>query len=173
TAKTGLVTITAGANDLRFKQVLAACLDAATAVACERGNIAVNRKLKALPRDLVRMLHTVTTTAPDARVVITGYPLPFARKRTCPSVPVSAKIRVRANQIVTRLNKTISAAATRAKVRYVDVEQEFAGHGLCSPRPWLVGVSGMRDNTVLHPTATGHLRGYLPAVARSGLTDRA
>ncbi|GAA1647764.1 SGNH/GDSL hydrolase family protein [Actinoplanes couchii] len=173
TARTGLVTITAGANDLGFRQVLAACANAATAAACRRGNLALDRRLKTLPRDLNRMIRAVVTAAPDARVVVTGYPLPFAKAKSCPSVPLSAKVRARANQVVTSLNSAIAAAATRNRVRFVDVDKEFAGHALCSTRPWLVGTSGLRDNTVLHPTATGHARGYLPVVAGSGLADRA
>ncbi|WP_430791864.1 SGNH/GDSL hydrolase family protein [Actinoplanes sp. G11-F43] len=175
TAKTGLVTITAGANDLAFRQVLEACLNPAATVACHRGNTTINRKLaKSLPRDLNRMIRAVTSTAPDARVVVTGYPLPFAHTRSCPAVPVSAKLRARANQVAARLNKAIAAAAARNRVRYVDVEQEFAAHALCSSsRPWLVGAEGMRNDTALHPTATGHARGYLPVVAASGLSDRA
>jgi lysophospholipase L1-like esterase len=171
---TGLVTITAGANDLSIKQVLQTCMSPAFAAACQRENALVNRKLATvLPRDLNRMVRTVVTAAPNARVVITGYPLPFAKNRQCPAVPVDARLRTRANQVISRLNSVIAAAAGRNKVRYVDVEQSFAGHGLCSPRPWLVGAEGMRDNRVLHPTATGHARGYLPAIAGSGLADRA
>ena len=119
------------------------------------------------------MIRTVTTTAPNARVVITGYPLPFARSRQCPSVPVTARMRARANQVVSRLNAAIAAAAGRNRIRYVDVEQTFAEHGLCSRNPWLIGTEGLRDNRVLHPTAVGQARGYLPAIAGSGLTDRA
>ncbi|MEU4623508.1 SGNH/GDSL hydrolase family protein [Actinoplanes sp. NPDC023801] len=172
--RTGLVTITAGANDLSIKQILQTCMTPVFAAACQRENVTVNRKLATvLPRDLNRMIRTVVTAAPAARVVITGYPLPFAKNRQCTTVPVNARLRTRANQVISRLNRVIATAAARNKVRYVDVEQSFAGHGLCSPRPWLVGAEGMRDNRVLHPTATGHARGYLPAVAASGLADRA
>jgi lysophospholipase L1-like esterase len=173
-ARTQLVTITAGANDLQLKQLLESCMNRFAAIACQNGNLSINRKLvTTLPRDLNRMIRTVTTAAPDARVVITGYPLPFAKSRQCPSVPVAARMRLRANQVVSRLNAAIAAAATRNRIRYVDVEPGFAAHGLCSHKPWLVVAEGMRDNRVLHPTATGQARGYLPAIAGSGLTDRA
>ncbi|BEL03483.1 SGNH family lipase [Actinoplanes sichuanensis] len=172
--RTQLVTVTAGANDLQVKQLLTTCINRFAAVACQNDALALDRRLTAaLPRDLNRMLHAVTTAAPEARVVITGYPLPFARSRQCPGVPVAARLRTRANQVVTRLNAAIAAAAARNRVRYVDVEPGFARHGLCSRKPWLVGLEGLRDNRVLHPTATGQARGYLPAIAGSGLTDRA
>ncbi|GIF39296.1 SGNH/GDSL hydrolase family protein [Actinoplanes xinjiangensis] len=172
--RTGLVTITAGANDLPLKQLLESCMNRFSAVACQDGTLTINRRLvTALPRDLNRMLRTVTTAAPNARVIVTGYPLPFAKSRQCPAVPVTARMRVRANQVVSRLNAAIAAAANRNRVRYVDVQPGFAAHGLCSRKPWLVGAEGMRDDRVLHPTATGQARGYLPAVAGSGLTDRA
>ncbi|GIE83498.1 lipase 1 [Actinoplanes philippinensis] len=173
-ARTKLVTITAGANDLQLKQLLQSCLSRAAADACRDGDLAVTRKLTTeLPRDLHRMIHTVVTAAPHARVVVTGYPLPFAKSRQCAAEPVPARVRTRANQVVTRLNAAIATAATRNRVRYVDVTPGFTGHGLCSRKPWLVGTEGLRDNRVLHPTATGQARGYLPAVAASGLTDRA
>ncbi|MEU4161473.1 SGNH/GDSL hydrolase family protein [Actinoplanes sp. NPDC026670] len=172
--RTQLVTITAGANDLELKRLLVSCLNRFAAAACQNDGLAVHRKLTAaLPRDLNRMLRAVVTAAPNARVVITGYPLPFARSRQCPGLPVTARMRARANQVVTGLNAAIAAAAARNRVRYVDVEPGFARHGLCSHKPWLVGVEGLRDNRVLHPTATGQARGYLPAIAGSGLTDRA
>ncbi|MDI6099420.1 SGNH/GDSL hydrolase family protein [Actinoplanes sp. NEAU-A12] len=171
--RTGLVTITAGANDLQVARVLRSCANPATAIDCRTANAAVDRKLAAtMPRDLGRMIRAVTTAAPDARVVVTGYPLPFARARQCATVPVPAKLRARANQVVQRLNRVLATAAAREQVRFVDVEQTFAGHALCNARPWLVGAEGMRDNTALHPTATGHARGYLPAVANTGLADR-
>ncbi|WP_433789173.1 SGNH/GDSL hydrolase family protein [Actinoplanes sp. CA-252034] len=174
TAKTKLVTITAGANDLRLARLLQSCMSRIVGDACRNGNLAIDRKLTtALPRDLHRMIRTVVTAAPHARVVVTGYPLPFAKSRQCPTVPVTARMRTRANQVVTRLNTAIATAAARNRVRYVDVTPGFASHGLCSRKPWLVGAEGMRDNRVLHPTATGQARGYLPAIAGSGLTDRA
>jgi lysophospholipase L1-like esterase len=173
-SRTQLVTITAGANDLALKQLLASCMNRLAAATCQTGSLSVNHRLTTtLPRDLNRMLRTVTTAAPNARVVITGYPLPFAKSRQCANVPMTARIRSRANQVVTRLNAAIAMAAARNEVRYVDVEPGFAAHGLCSRKPWLVGVEGMSDNRVLHPTATGQARGYLPAIAGSGLTDRA
>ncbi|MFC4070594.1 SGNH/GDSL hydrolase family protein [Actinoplanes subglobosus] len=172
--RTQLVTITAGANDLQLRQLLATCMNRLANAACQSDNLAVNRRLaEDLPRGLHRMLRAVTAAAPNARIVITGYPLPFAKSPKCPSVPLTLRVRARANHVVTRLNAAIAAAAARNKVRFVDVEPGFAAHGLCSRKPWLVGAEGMRDNRVLHPTATGQARGYLPAIAGSGLTDRA
>jgi lysophospholipase L1-like esterase len=172
-ARTGLVTITAGANDLQLERVLRSCANAATMIDCRAGNAAIDRKLaRTMPRDLGRMIRAVTAAAPEARVVVTGYPLPFARTRQCATVPVSARLRTRANQVIQRLNSSLAAAAAHHRVRFVDVEQSFAGHSLCNARPWLIGTEGMRNNTAMHPTATGHARGYLPAVAGDGLADR-
>jgi len=171
--RTALVTVTVGVNDLNIDEVLKACLSPVTAAACRTGNMMIDRKLATtLPRDLTRMIHAIRAAAPNARVVVTGYPLPFAKSRRCLSVPVPAKLRARANQVAARLNAAISAAADRARVRFADVEGAFARHGVCSARPWLVGAEGMRDNTALHPTAVGHERGYLPAIAETGFTDR-
>ncbi|MBB3101137.1 lysophospholipase L1-like esterase [Actinoplanes campanulatus] len=171
--ETDLVTLTAGANDLGVKQVLLACQSPARVAACRTGYAAINRKLSStLPRDLARMIRTVTTAAPNARVVVTGYPLPFARTRRCAGVPVQPALRVRSNQVIHQLNAAIAEAARQSRIRYVDVARPFTGHELCTARPWLIGAEGIRDNTVLHPTAAGQAKGYFPALVEAGLAGR-
>ncbi|KHD74877.1 hypothetical protein MB27_26325 [Actinoplanes utahensis] len=171
--RTALVTVTVGANDLNVKEVLQACLSPMTAMACRTGNARINRTLAVtLPREITRMIQAIRAAAPNARIVVTGYPLPFAKAARCADMPIPAKMRARVNQVAARLNAVIAAAADRARVRFADVEKAFARHGVCSARPWLVGTEGMRDNTVLHPTAVGHERGYLPAIAETGFADR-
>ncbi|MBO3740272.1 SGNH/GDSL hydrolase family protein [Actinoplanes flavus] len=171
--ETDLVTITAGANDLGVKQVLLACQSPARTAACRTGYAAIDRRLSStLPRDLARMMRAVTTAAPKAQIVVTGYPLPFARTRRCAGVPVQPALRTRSNQVIHRLNVAIAEAARQSRVRYADVARPFAGHELCTARPWLIGTEGIRDDTVLHPTAAGQAKGYFPALVEAGLAGR-
>ena len=47
---------------------------------------------------------------------------------------------------------------------FVDVRDEFAGHGVCSPDPW---INGPRVPTFIgpyHPTQQGYRDGYLAAL---------
>ncbi|MEV0895471.1 SGNH/GDSL hydrolase family protein [Actinoplanes sp. NPDC049802] len=171
--ETDLVTLTVGANDLGVKQVMLACQSRARVAACRTGHAAINRKLSStLPRDLARMMRTVTTAAPKARIVVTGYPLPFAHTRRCVGVPVQPALRVRSNQVIHRLNAAIAEAARQSRVRYADVARPFSGHELCTARPWLIGAEGLRNDTVLHPTAAGQAKGYFPALVEAGLAGR-
>jgi LPXTG-motif cell wall-anchored protein len=68
------------------------------------------------------------------------------------------------NAAINGVNQVLRASAASIGATYVDVTTRFSGHGLCSADPWLVGVNGLSDGTVLHPTAQGHAEGYLPAL---------
>jgi lysophospholipase L1-like esterase len=163
---TSLVSITVGANDLHVFAVLRACLDPAGLLACLAGNAAIDAALATtVPVAIRTLLGAVADAAPDAAVVLTGYPLPFAARGACPGVEVARALRDRANEVMARLNAVLASEARRAGVRFADVARAFAGHSLCSVRPWLIGVEGLRNGTVLHPTAAGQARGYLPAFA--------
>jgi lysophospholipase L1-like esterase len=167
---TDLVSVTVGANDLNVFGVLRSCMDPRGVVACAAGNGAIEQALTTTLRpDVRRMLRAVTTAAPHANVVLTGYPLPFENTANCPGVDVPRDLRTRADNVIARLNALLADQARRSRVRFADVARDFAGHGLCSSRPWLIGEEGLRDRTVLHPTATGQARGYLPSFSTQAL----
>jgi lysophospholipase L1-like esterase len=143
--RTRLVTVTAGANDLGLEAVTIACLTG-TPQQCQAAVQAALANLNPLAQDLVTTFAAVRASAPKATVVVTGYPLLLD-----PSIPQASFV----NNGVIALNLVI-AAATQASgpgFTYVDVVDEFAGHGIGSADPWIIPPPLLE---AFHPNATGY-----------------
>lgn len=144
--RTKLVTVTVGANDLGLEAVTAACL-LGTPQDCQAAVQAALANLGPLAADLVATLAAVREVAPKATIVVTGYPLLLD-----PSIPQAAAV----NAGVIALNGVIAAAvaASGEGFVYVDVVDEFAGHGIGSADPWILAPP---DLAAFHPNAAGYL----------------
>ena len=123
-----LVTLTVGGADLNFSDVLTTCTLDATA--CTG---AVDDALSLLPdlkSDLTNLYTEIAAAAPEARIVVTGYPLLFEP----PPSEFSADVINAVNNGGVALNKTIEAAVAEANedgnIDYVDVTEEFQKHGV-------------------------------------------
>ena len=139
---TGLVTITAGGNNLRFAEILASCgaaivnpaagplCDAASAYA--EGQISSHR----LSGDVTAMIQRVKAAAPNANVVVTGYPYLYDPVAPGQTDSMSRFIN-KATHLADGLNGSIAAAARATGAEYVDVRAAFAGHGVNSAAPWI------------------------------------
>ncbi|MET0933320.1 MAG: SGNH/GDSL hydrolase family protein [Mycetocola sp.] len=157
-----LVTVTVGANDLGGAGVVAACSVAFTSPECQNAlNAAIalmTPPSAGVPSELgVRLATTfaaVAAAAPDATILVTGYALLFETPPTTdPNYAAIATI----NAATAALNATIEGAvlqvaSTGVDIRYVDVADDFAGHGIGSVDPWF-HASGP---DAFHPTAEGH-----------------
>lgn len=162
---TDLVTVTAGANDLDLVEALEVCADSARAQECAAKLAAIQAGLTAtLPADLGRTTAAVAKAAPNAKIAVVGYPLPFEGAAECPRVPLPKALRDAGDAAIAGVNRILQAQAGTSGAFYVDVAARFAGHGLCSAAPWLVGIEGLAAETVLHPTVQGQTEGYLPAL---------
>lgn len=160
--KTDLVTITAGGNNLGFANLATLCGTAlmypTTALACldaiadARAEIAS----EVLYEDVDYMIDAVRAAAPKADIVLTGYPYLFD-PITDPNNPTSFVIN-QANLLVTELNTAIKAAALANGAEYVDVTDEFAGHGISLPPEndsWII-FGSFTEFENFHPNAEGH-----------------
>jgi lysophospholipase L1-like esterase len=176
--KVDLVTVTAGGNDLDSVGALVVCSQdpgpACTSALAQRAAVlqtALNTPA-ASPffQDLLAMLKEVTAKAPRADVYVTGYPLLFEPGAGPAADPI--------NGLTQQLNTVIAKAARaadggRSKVTYVDVSRAFAGHGIGSAQPWIVGLPplctasatcGASSADVFHPTADGYAQGYAASI---------
>jgi lysophospholipase L1-like esterase len=156
---TELVTITVGAADLGLSTVLTACT-AGTDAQCLLAITNAKDQLPALAGNLVRLYTEVAMEAPNALIVVTGYPYLFEIDPADPNAAIMTAI----NNAITALNATIESAVgvvQRAgyNIIYVDVTEEFAGHGIGSQHPY-INDSG---TDAYHPNAAGY-RAYAKAI---------
>ena len=112
------------------------------------------------------MIQSVKAAAPNAKIVVTGYPYLFEPLTSAPTDSLSMFI-VQATQLAYGLNESIANAAPDTQVQYVDVTTAFAGHGALSPTdPWINFNLGDPDS-FLHPNAAGY-QAYLAALSAAG-----
>jgi len=147
---TTLVTLTVGANGVNLPGLLAACVPDPTVPLCELAIGMANTYLATeLGPELGETLAAISSISPNARIVVTGYPLPLA-----PGVADPVNDGVLFMNFV--LSTTVTAAAAQgANVVYADVTVAFLGHGAFGPDPWL-GEDPANPETFLHPTAEGY-----------------
>lgn len=143
--RTRLVTLTVGANDLGLDTVTTACL-LGTVEQCAAAVAAAQANLPMLASDLAGALAAIRTAAPKATVLVTGYPLLLD-----PAVPQAGVV----NAGVVALNAVIQGvvAAAGPGFVYVDVTDDFAGHGLGSASPWIVAPP---NADAFHPNPAGY-----------------
>jgi lysophospholipase L1-like esterase len=157
---TELVTLTVGGADLNLSAVLAPCTAVPPEpVACQDAiNFAVGQ-LAGLGGNLSILYGLVADAAPNALIVVTGYPQLF---EIVPGDPTAA-LKDQINDAITALNTTIQQAVEaqpdRVNIVYVDVTAEFAGHGIGSKKPF-INSDGVG---AYHPNAAGY-RAYAKAI---------
>ena len=158
---TRLVTLTVGAADLGLSRVLTACTHVPpTPVECQFEIGRAAGELTRLGGSLIDLYGKVRAAAPNALIVVTGYPYLF---EIDPADPAAA-LKVQVNDAIKLLNTTIqqavaAAADTGINIVYVDVTAEFAGHGIGSKKPF-INAEGIG---AYHPNAAGY-RAYAKAM---------
>lgn len=163
-AETDLVTVTAGGNDVGYADVLRACMvpsslnDCKTAVKLGEANA----REKVLPA-LATAYAAIRAKAPHATIVALGYPHLFSPEFGDQPYITDEAAKV-FNRGTDRLNKVIRNAAKQVPgTEYVDVTDEFYGHGIGSPASWFVFDGSPAS---FHPNETGYAKGYARAVVR-------
>jgi lysophospholipase L1-like esterase len=157
---TTLVTITIGGNDLGFVDVMTTCTLNGDSSCRKRAAKAVKFIHEQLPARLDGTYATIRTAAPNAQLVVLGYPRLFTPNDQCRTLS-KAKRQV-LNDAADQLSGVASAAAERAGARYVDVREAFADHGVCSAQPWLNALVSPTEDSY-HPNKAGQAA-YLRAL---------
>jgi lysophospholipase L1-like esterase len=153
---TRLVTITIGGNDAGFADVIERCLFGsrrACSTRVERAERFVRGELAARLR---RVYEAIRDRAPQATVVVAGYPRLFARRPWCsPIGTIDSHEQRRLNEGANLLARTIAAEVARHQgFRFVDVREAFNGGGVCASSPRILGVASPEYES-FHPTARG------------------
>lgn len=165
TGDTELVTLTVGAADLGLSTVLTACT-AGTQEQCLTAIANAESQLPTLAGNLVSLYTQVAIRAPNALIVVTGYPYLFDLDQPLDCDEPTTDIMVQINCATAALNATIQQAVTLAQtadpdinIIYVDVTDEFAGHGIGSKQPFIHATGP----DAYHPNAAGY-RAYAKAI---------
>jgi len=166
-ASTDLVTITIGGNDAGFGTVVQTCTAAEsdrTCVAAVDAAEAFSRSV--LPDRLARTYDAIRRAAPNAYVIMLGYPRLFELTPSCAD-PVAPNLtrRSKLNEGADVLNTVIQQAVSQHPgLGFTDVRSRFAGHGVCSADPWINGPSVPAFVGPYHPNEAGYRYGYLDAL---------
>ncbi|MEU6016347.1 SGNH/GDSL hydrolase family protein [Streptomyces sp. NPDC047515] len=160
-SSTGLVSVTAGGNDVGFADVMQACVLSSEATCLSSVSSAVSQIQNSLPSGLSSLYGSIRSRAPQAHVVVLGYPRFYELSGSC-IAGLSEKERSAINNASDVLNGVIAKQAANAGFTFSSVVDEFTGHELCSGDAWLHSVSIPVYNSY-HPKAAGQSGGYLPA----------
>ncbi|MEU2241133.1 SGNH/GDSL hydrolase family protein [Streptomyces sp. NPDC018338] len=169
---TTLVSMTIGGNDTGLGTVMATCLFASDGACLDAVATAETRAHAELPGRLDTVYDAIRTRAPQARVVILGYPRFYDLAATA-CAGISATKRAALNAGADVLNGVIRDEAARHDgFVYEDVADRFTGHQLCDSAPWLHALNWPVGQS-FHPNAAGQAGAYLPALQTAACTKAA
>jgi lysophospholipase L1-like esterase len=163
-AATTYVSITVGGNDAGFASVLTECAKPAWASNCN-GAIDQSQSIitNQLPERLATLYASIRSRAPQARVVVAGYPRLFNGEDCNLLTWFSAAEESRLNATADLLNARIKTAADAAGLLYRNPTSNFTGHAVCDDIEWINGLSNPTSESY-HPNRAGHTSGYTPLV---------
>ncbi|MDR7251537.1 lysophospholipase L1-like esterase [Nocardioides sp. BE266] len=134
-ADTDLVTLGIGGNDFAIYDSLIRCQDGA---ACPVDDLEADaRKVAGRVEKAVR---NILEIAPDAKVLVVGYPDILPTEGTCAAVGASPDLLGPVTDVAGVLNDSLEKGATAAGASYVDMEAVSEGHDVCAKgRAWVNG----------------------------------
>lgn len=164
-ADTDLVLLSIGGNDIGWSQAVVACLFAADADCAATTEAIRGRISDDLPGLLDTLHDQVAAAAPEARVIVTGYPHLFSPENGG-FLGASPAEQQALNDGADLLNGVLRAAADEHGFDLVDVTRRFDGHGVNAPEPWILGPfrpDGSLETGAFHPNLAGY-EAYAAAV---------
>ena len=165
TTSTRYVTLSVGGNDAGFSSVLTECAQPWWSSNCNRAiDRAQSYIVNTLPGALSTLYTSVRSEAPNAKVVIVGYPRVFNGEDCNAATFFSPAEETRLNQTADLLNSKLSAAAAARGFSFANPTSRFVGHAVCDDPEWLNGLSNPISESY-HPNRTGQSAGYTPLVA--------
>ncbi|GAA4891967.1 SGNH/GDSL hydrolase family protein [Streptomonospora salina] len=174
---TSLVTLGIGGNDLGFTKVLRACMvrvPLMEATACRDQEEDVAARMAEFDSTLDDILREVRDRAPDARILVVGYPRIFPADPSGMYYTLAPgdqewlnetlrDFNTRVREKVADLDAEIVEDAQTGSVEYVRMATAIEGHEVGTDEPWLNGVllggfaEGVEvDHGTFHPNARGH-----------------
>jgi lysophospholipase L1-like esterase len=154
-ASTQYVTISVGGNDIGFSGVIEKC--ALPLYNCT-GDITKAEALitSTLPGALDNVYTQIHTRAPNAKVVVVGYPRLFNGVECNVLARLSPTEQGQLNAGADQLDTAIKARAVAHGFTFLDPRSAFTGHAVCDSVEWLNGLSNPVSESY-HPNRDGHV----------------
>lgn len=105
--------------------------------------------------EIVETVDTILAKAPEARVVIIGYPQIIPAEGTCDDLPLGEGDYPFARGVMEQFDKAQAKAAEAAKAEFIDMWDVTEGHDICSEDPWVAGATPRQAGIAYHPYAAG------------------
>ncbi len=156
------MSISVGGNDAGFADVMTTCVLQSDSACLSRIATARAYVDSTLPGNLDSVYSAIRSKAPNARVVVLGYPRFYKLGTSC--VGLSETKRKAINDASDHLNSAIAKRAADHGFTFGDVRPTFTGHEICSGNSWLHSVKWTNIGESYHPTAAGQSGGYLPVL---------
>jgi lysophospholipase L1-like esterase len=162
-ASTTLVSLTIGGNDAGFSSVMETCVLKSTSSCVSAVTTAESFVSTQLPARLTSTLQQVRAHAPNAKIVLLGYPELYDLSKSSTCIGLSTTDRTDLNKAADALDSAMSTAATGNGDTFADVRGQFAHHEICDGgSSWLNSVNIFSISSSYHPTAAGQEQGYKP-----------
>ncbi|MEU4389402.1 SGNH/GDSL hydrolase family protein [Kribbella sp. NPDC023855] len=182
-ADTTLVTVGIGGNDIGLVGLAFSCvnlLPPGVGKSCKAANTSggvdlLAQKIDAFAPTYGTVIEEIRQRAPQAKILMVGYPTGIRKGGCWPVVPVWGMDADYLQAALTRLNTRMAEQASAHGATYVDLATPSVGHDMCKSAStrWIEGLipSPTTNGLVpLHPNAAG-LRNAVPTVlAAAGLS---
>jgi lysophospholipase L1-like esterase len=168
TESTDLVTLGIGGNDIGFTNIITTCavqsptkpLGAGCRDYFHRsGKDELADRIAATGPKVAAVLEAIDKRAPDAKVLVVGYPtvLPDSGPGCFPVVPFTPGDVAYLRQTLKRLNSMLAEQADKAGAEYVDTYHRSIGHDVCQlpGTKWVEGLVPTSPAAPVHPNALG------------------
>jgi lysophospholipase L1-like esterase len=154
-AATNLVTISIGGNDANFANVITQCAKPFP-FTCT-GDITNSRNFitNTLPGQLDSLYTEIRTRAPNAHVIVVGYPRLFNGEECNLLARISPAEQSSLNSVADLLATKTAALAAAHGFDFVDPRAAFNTHRICDDVEWLNGLSNPIGESY-HPNRLGH-----------------
>ncbi|MDP3967161.1 MAG: SGNH/GDSL hydrolase family protein [Nocardioides sp.] len=164
TPETDLVTVGLGGNDEDlFLTLVGTCTSVSgdlsgspcTDRLAQRG-VDLDASIAQVEENLVSALEAVQERAPDATVVLVGYPHIVPLRGGCEQLPLAEGDLDLARELTAGLDRAMAAAAQDAGVLFAATRPATRGHDICGDEPWVNGAFRDRSRGLeYHPFAEG------------------
>lgn len=158
---TNLVTMTIGGNDIGFAGLIEQCTLSNCATALTNTTATLSSTLGPA---VGTTFNDVKQAAPNATVIVLGYPHVFSTATCFGTLGISSTEEKDANALADALDKLLSSYAAQYGFTYKSAIVPWTGHAVCSSSAWLNGLNLFNTGESYHPNKAGHSAGYLPLV---------